>query len=46
MEELGSNYLMLSIILIRLTASVHLYALVDSGGSAIRFINTDFTAMH
>ena len=46
MEELGSDHLMLSIILTKLTISVHSYALVDSGGSAIGFINTDFAAIH
>ena len=46
MEELGSDHLMLPIILTRLITSVHSYALVNSGGSAVRFIDTDFAAMH
>ena len=46
MEELDSDHLMLPIILTGLIASVHLYALVNSGGSAIRFIDTDFAALH
>ena len=37
---------MLPIILTKLTTSVHLYALVDSGGSTIRFIDTDFATIH
>ena len=46
MEELGSDHLVLSIILIRPTFSVHSYALVNSGGSAISFIDANFAALH
>ena len=46
MEELGSDYLILLIILTRPNASVHLYALINSGGSAISFMNVDFAVIH
>ena len=46
MEELGSYHLILPIILIRPNASMHLYALVNSGGSAISFIDVDFAVIH
>ena len=46
MEELGSNYLTLPIILIKPNASVHSYAFINSGGSAISFMNVDFAVIH
>ena len=46
MEELGSDYLILLIILTRPNASVHLYALINSGGSAISFMDVDFAVIH
>ena len=46
MEELGSDHLVLPIILTRPASSVHSYALINSGGSAISFINTNFAALH
>ena len=46
MEELGSDHLILPIILTRSNASVHLYALVNSGGSAISFMDVDFAVIH
>ena len=46
MEELGSNHLVLPIVLTGPTASVHSYTLVDSGGSTIGFIDTGFATLH
>ena len=46
MEELGSNHLMLPIILTRPAFSVHSYALINSGGSTISFIDANFAALH
>ena len=46
MEELGSDHLVLPIILTRPASSVHSYALINSGGSAISFIDTNFAALH
>ena len=46
MEELGSDHLILLVILTRLTASMHSYALINSGGSAIRFMDTNVAAIH
>ena len=37
---------MLSIILTRTTASIYSYILIDSGGSAISFIDTDFAILY
>ena len=44
-KELGNNYLVLLIIL-NYSNPVHTYALINSGGSAITFINTRFVALH
>ena len=46
MEELGSDHPILPIILSRPNTSVHLYALVNSGGSAISFMDVDFAVIH
>ena len=45
-KELGTNYLILPIILTRPNASMHTYALTDSGKSIIGFIDARFTAAH
>ena len=45
-EDLGSNYLILPIILTGPNASVHTFALTNSGGSVIGFIDARFTAAH
>ena len=46
MEKLEGDQLILPIILTRPIISVHSYALINSGGSAINFIDTDFTIIH
>ena len=46
MEELGSDHLILPIILTGPAASIYSYALVNSGGSVISFIDADFAALH
>ena len=43
---MGSNHLILPIILNRSTTSIYSYTFVNSGGSAISFINTDFAVLH
>ena len=45
-KDVDSDYLVLPIILNLSTISVQTYALADSGGSAIVFINGRFTALH
>ena len=46
MEELGSNYLIFPIILNKFIISIYFYILINSGGSAINFININFAALH
>ena len=46
MEELSSNYLILLIILSSSFSSARTYALANSKGSAISFIDSYFTSMH
>ena len=46
MDKLGNNYLILSIILSGPNALVHSYTLINSGGSAISFIDINFAATH
>ena len=46
MDKLGNNYFILSIILSGPNALVYSYILINSGGSAISFININFVAMH
>ena len=45
-KDLGSDHLILPIILTGPNTSVHIYALTDSGRSAIGFIDAGFTAIH
>ena len=46
MEDLGSNHLIIPIILTGPNASMHTYALNNSGRSVIGFINARFAAAH
>ena len=46
MKKLGSNYLILFIILNKSTISVHFYTFINSDGSTINFINTDYTILY
>ena len=46
MEELGSDHLVLPIILTKPTSSVHSFALVNSGSSTISFMNANFAALY
>ena len=46
MKELGSDHLVLPIVLTGPTASMYSYALVDNEGSAISFIDTGFAALY
>ena len=45
-EDVGSDHLVLPIILSSSTTSVQTYALADSGGSAIAFMDGRFAALH
>ena len=44
MEDLGSDYLILLIILTRSNTSIYIYTFTDSGASAISFIDIKFAA--
>ena len=46
MDKLRSNYLILFIILSGPNALMHFYTLINSGESAVRFININFAATH
>ena len=46
MNELGSNYFILPLILSGPNASVHSYTLINNGESIINFININFAATH
>ena len=45
-KDIGSNYLVLLIILNLFTTFMQIYALADSEGSAIAFINGRFAALY
>ena len=45
-KDIGSNHLVLLIILNLSIISVQTYALTNSGGSAITFMNGRFAALH
>ena len=45
-EDVGSDHLVLPIVLNSSTTSVQTYALADSGGSAIAFMDGRFAALH
>ena len=45
-EDVGSDYLVLPIVLNSSTTSVQTYALANSGGSAIAFMDGRFAALH
>ena len=45
-KDVGSNYLVLLIILNSFITSMQTYALANSGGSAITFIDGRFAALH
>ena len=45
-EKLKSNYLIFFIILCGSITSVHFYIFINSGGSIINFINTNFTILY
>ena len=45
-NKLGSNYLILFIILSGPNALVHSYALINNGESAINFIDINFAAIY
>ena len=46
MKKLNSNYFILSIILNEFTIFIYFYIFINSGNSAISFINTDFAILH
>ena len=46
MKKLGNNYLIFFIILNKFTASMPFYIFINSGGSAINFINVSFATLY
>ena len=46
MDKLRNNYLIFPIILSGLNALIHSYTFINSGGSAVNFVDINFAATH
>ena len=46
MKKLKNNYFIFFIILNKFTTFIHFYTFINNDGSAINFININFTILH